>query len=286
MNAADAAQRLAAAFPDLDLRGLRPLGDGWSHDTFECDAGLVFRFPRTPDVARSLDREERLTDALRGALPVPVPRFEWRAEIEGRLVCGYRKLAGGPLRGEPDAIQSREIAELLTALHAFPLGEATRLLGAPPGWRAGYGRLRARAREALAPLDPRVAHAFDTALADFVAAWDGKLPSALAHDDLCRDHLLFAGAPARLAGMIDFEDAALGDPARDFAGLLLDFADESVSAVLAHYAHPVDASLFERARFYARIAPVHEVLYGLRNAHEERIVAGLARLRRIFPERD
>jgi aminoglycoside phosphotransferase (APT) family kinase protein len=282
MKAADAAQQLGSAFPDLDLRGLRPLGTGWSHDTFECDAGLVFRFPRTPEVAQGLAREARLTDALQGALPVRVPHFEWRAEVEGRLVCGYRKLAGLPLVGEPGAHQSRGIAAFLSALHGFPRAEAESLLGAPPEWRAAYAGLRARSRDALAPLDARVALAFDTAVADFVSAWDGKLPVALVHGDLCRDHLLFSRSPARMIGAIDFEDAALGDPASDFAGLLLDFAERSVEAVLASYTGSVDGRLFERARFYARIAPVHEVLYGLRNAHEERITTGLARLRRSF----
>jgi aminoglycoside phosphotransferase (APT) family kinase protein len=285
MNAAEAARELARAFPDLDLSGLRPLGTGWSHDTLECDAGLVFRLPRSAEVARSLEREARLTDALQHVLPVAVPRFEWRAQIDGRLVVGYRKLDGGPLRGEPDARQSREISALLAAVHAFPRAEAERLLQgapAPAGRRAWHQRLRARAREALPPLDPRIADAFDAALGDFVEAWGDALPVALVHNDICRDHLLFAGEPARLVGAIDFEDALLDDPALDFAGLLLDFADDSVHAVLASYSGPADARLFERARFYARIAPVHEVLYGLQSAHEERVVSGLARLRRSF----
>jgi aminoglycoside phosphotransferase (APT) family kinase protein len=285
MNAAQAAEALARAFPDLDLCGLRPLGCGWSHDTFECDAGLVFRFPRSDEVAEGLAREARLTDALQGALPVPVPRFEWRAAIGGRLVCGYRKLAGEPLAGEPDEAQAQEVAELLGALHVFPRGEAEGLLaGATPSEsrRRWHERLRIRGRRALEPLDAGVARAFDAALRAFIDGFRDALPVALVHNDLGRDHLLFAGAPPRLAGVIDFEDAVLDDPALDFAGLLLDFEEVSVQAVLARYRGPCDPRLFERARFYARIAPVHEVLYGLANAHEERVVAGLARLRRSF----
>jgi aminoglycoside phosphotransferase (APT) family kinase protein len=72
----------------------------------------------------------------------------------------------------------------------------------------------------------------------------------------------------RLAGVIDWGDARLGDPALDYAWLLNGpFLDWDV-----------DPDLRWRARFYHRLAPWYEAHYGLftnRPAHIERGLAGI-----------
>src|SRR5438128_2283605 len=90
---------------------------------------------------------------------------------------------------------------------------------------------------------------------------------ALLHADLGPEHLLVRDG--RLAGVIDWGDARLGDPALDYAWLLNGpFADWGV-----------DPDLRRRARFYYRLVPWFEAHYGVftnRPAHVERGLAGVA----------
>jgi aminoglycoside phosphotransferase (APT) family kinase protein len=89
---------------------------------------------------------------------------------------------------------------------------------------------------------------------------------ALVHADLAPEHLLVRDG--RLAGVIDWRDARLGDPALDYAWLLNGpFADWEV-----------DPDLRRRARFYHRLAPWYEAHIGVftnRPVHTERGLAGI-----------
>lgn len=56
-----------------------------------------------------------------------------------------------------------------------------------------------------------------------------------------------------LAGVIDWTDAALADPALDFTVLLARRGPEFVEEVLRHYPRPFDAAARERLAFLARV---------------------------------
>jgi aminoglycoside phosphotransferase (APT) family kinase protein len=89
---------------------------------------------------------------------------------------------------------------------------------------------------------------------------------ALVHADLGPAHLLVRDG--RLAGVIDWSDVRVGDPAIDYAWVLNGpFGDWDV-----------DPDLRRRARFYHRLGPWYEAHYGLftsQPAHVERGLAGI-----------
>src|SRR5262249_52882689 len=87
---------------------------------------------------------------------------------------------------------------------------------------------------------------------------------ALVHADLGPEHLLVESG--RLAGVIDWGDARIGDPALDYAWLLHGpFSDWDV-----------DPELRRRARIYHRLAPWYEAHYGVFTAQPDHTEAGLA----------
>jgi hypothetical protein len=119
---------------------------------------------------------------------------------------------------------------------------------------------------------------------------------ALIHRDLSGEHILveqrarcssdlFDPTQGRITGILDWEDAAIGDPAFDFTGLL-DFGSEFVQGVLAAYDGPYDGCMLERARFYDAIGPCHEVLFGLECGLPQHIAAGLKELHERFGRLD
>ena len=109
-----------------------------------------------------------------------------------------------------------------------------RLSGSSSKARSIHSRARPRC--------PRVAKALTPAgLADadrFFEALPGAVACTeriLTHRDLTEDHILLSPPGNRLAGVIDFTDAARGDPAFDFT-FLWAYGDDAPARVLASYA--------------------------------------------------
>ena len=80
----------------------------------------------------------------------------------------------------------------------------------------------------------------------------------LAHADLGAEHLL--ATDGRLTGVIDWSDAAVTDPALDFARLYRDFGPTFLDATLAAYGR--DSPAFRRRiTFFARCAALEDLAY-------------------------
>jgi len=72
----------------------------------------------------------------------------------------------------------------------------------------------------------------------------------LTHSDVTLDHLLLAPSGDRLAGIIDFGDVELGDPAYDFA-YLWSYGDWAPGQVFERYAlKDQEPGLLERSRWH------------------------------------
>jgi aminoglycoside phosphotransferase (APT) family kinase protein len=244
-----------------DALGRRPttiveIDDGYDFEVAIVDEEWVFRFPRRAGVEEALEVEIVLLPALAPALPVEVPGFQhvWREP----LFVGYRLIRGEPLVDE----DADGVRAFLEALHAF---DPLELPVERPDWVEAYRRQCAEFERLVLPLldrdrRPEATRLFgDTeTLVDFTPV--------LLHADLGPEHLLVR--EGRLAGVIDWGDTRLGDPALDYAWLLNGpFADWDV-----------DADLRRRARFYHRLAPWYEAHYGLftdQPAHVERGIAGI-----------
>jgi aminoglycoside 2''-phosphotransferase len=226
------ADGLARLFPELgEVRPARPLGVGFGSLVVEVAGRRVFRLARTPVAAEARAREVRLLPALASWLATPVPEPRWHAGPCDDFpfgVVGYPKLAGRPLTRERAAGSGRlaisaDLAAFLVELYTFPTEQAL-ALGAP-----GPAERRA-ALEALC--DEELPLLRDLLTADehrTVARWwddflaDSELRSytpRLVHGDLWYENVLVDEAAREVVGVVDFESAAVGDPAQDFATLL------------------------------------------------------------------
>jgi aminoglycoside phosphotransferase (APT) family kinase protein len=232
------------------------IDDGYDFEVAIVDDEWVFRFPRRAGVEEALEVEIVLLPALAPVLSVDVPSLEHISRDP--LFVGYRLIRGEPLVDE----DADGVHAFLEALHAL---DPTGLPVERPVWVEAYLEQCAEFERLVLPLldkdrRPEAKRLFEEAetLVDF--------KPVLLHADLGPEHLLVRDG--RLAGVIDWGDARLGDPALDYAWLLNGpFADWDV-----------DADLRRRARFYHRLAPWYEAHYGVftnQPAHVERGVAAI-----------
>jgi hypothetical protein len=199
VSTSDAIGRLRAA--GASCSSAVPIEGGWASWTFLVDGALIARFPRSASVAAAHERERALLPALARHVSFRVPE---PLDLDG--VFAYERIDGRPLRRGDDIDAA---LAMIDELHTFPVPEAERLLGCEP-WEA-------RLATDWAGFE---AHVFPLLDDDLVATLDAVRtpprsgPWTLVHADLGPEHVLVddGGSPV---GIIDFEDAGIGDPEMD-----------------------------------------------------------------------
>jgi len=282
-------QQIEDGVPKFGIRqhlSIIPILDGWSSLVLEVDGETIFRFPRFQAVRAGLEKEAALLPELTKTLPVAVPRFEYVFLNDPHPTHGfvsYRKLPGVPLDRElirqPLVIQ--DLAAFLSALHAFPAEQAFRLRVprfSPQAWRQRYCNFYTWIQEHLFPLvserpRTRVRNVWEPFLDDET---NFLFQPVLIHSDLAAEHILCNLQSGRVTGVIDWEDAALGDPALDFAGLSYLGELDSLRAVIHAYQGAVAVDILEkRAAWYSSLAPYYQARYGLETGSLDHLHEGL-----------
>ena len=252
------ARLLASQFPDLAGEPVTRLGAGWDNDLF-CAAGWVFRFPRRAERVAWLLREAGITAVAAETLGTMIPAFERTGEPAGGFpypFVGYRRLPGVAAdevgaAGLPGL--AADIGALFSALHRI---DPARIPPAPGGREPERGmlagELAAVAGRVRPLLRPGLLGPAEPYLAGQVAEPPRDGPRRFIHNDICPDHVLADPGTGRLTGLIDFGDAMVGDPARDFTGLIGVGDVGFIDRVAASYSLPLDSGFGARLGWLTR----------------------------------
>ena len=232
------------------------IDDGYDFEVAIVDDDWVFRFPRRSGVEEALELEIAVLPALAPALPVDIPSFAYVSRKP--LFVGYRLIRGRPLVDE----DAEGVRSFLDALHAH---DASGLPVERHDWVEAYREQCAEFERLVFPVIDIGRRAQAKRLFGDVETLVEFKPS-LVHADLGPEHLLVRDG--RLAGVIDWGDMRLGDPALDYAWLM--------SGPFASW--DVDPDLKRRARFYHRLAPWYEAHYGLFTSQPAHIERGLTEI--------
>lgn len=252
------------------------LGVGSDHRAYALGEDRVVRLPRWPGGGEALRREARLLAWLAPRLP--------GAALPAVLHLGDP----APLAPEGFSVARRVTGEAALGMALpDPVG-----LGATLGrWLADLHALNPQDSGLGVDLDPTGHDWRDAALDDLhVASVAGVLPDAAwwaahaqavpdlrevgpvpIHGDFAAEHVHLDGA-GRLSGVLDWVDAALGDPARDLAGLL--HWGNPVLWHAAQAAYPASGAVWERAAWYALCRALGDLAFAVREGRPAYLEAG------------
>jgi aminoglycoside phosphotransferase (APT) family kinase protein len=278
MTDADPRVRIATVFPELDARDVRPIGTGWTVDTYEVDGGWIVQFPRNDRAAERLRAQIATLPELAAELPALVPE-PTHVDADAPAIA-YRKIDGVALDEAPDGLWPERLGRFLYDLHLMP-PEYVGLRGAT----ASEVRTAMRAeldgfRDRVLPLlEAEESADVDSRFAAFVDDDDlWRFAPCLTHRDLGPEHVLVSST-GDLAGVLDWEELGVDDPVADFAWLLHEMPGEGERSLSAYGGAPDPAFRTRGAVRYA-LMPFHEVLYGLDTDQEGYVASGVEGVRR------
>jgi aminoglycoside phosphotransferase (APT) family kinase protein len=220
-------------FPALGCCRAERLGSGWGSDAYLLDDRLVARFPRTAEAAEWVDFEHAVLALVARALSpaFAVPTVSGRGRGCARfpydfLLCDF--VRGTPADRETAPVHAELAADLgraLTRIHCVPVDAARRAGLREVEWDdSGYAR-----------------------------------PLCFLHGDFRAGNIIVDPDSGRLVGVIDWGNAAVGDPALDFATLVLWRGWAFTHRALDAYELPVDDGFLERVRYHARTQSLHSL---------------------------
>ncbi|MEV0634288.1 aminoglycoside phosphotransferase family protein [Streptomyces sp. NPDC050619] len=263
---------------------LRPVTGGREHFTWWVGARHVLRLAPDRKAAARLRRELRLRDLVRPHLPVAVPTSvahgEWAPGLAYTL--DTRVPDGSGEEHDVSALGEADLAALLTGLREVPVRQAE-ALGVPrvaPRSLEALRREAVRAAERLGAadeFDPGRLLQLAAPAAVQLAAQPGS--AVLVHHGLTGEHLVVS-ADGRVRGVLDWSEAAVGDPAEDIAGLAL--AVGSPPAVRAATLAGYGARPCLRGLWLARCDTVVRLAAGLAGRDDSPLPLLRTRLRRAW----
>jgi len=268
---------IADQFPELRIRTVESLGEGYRNIAILVNGEWVFRFPKSRQGAEELNKEIHLLPLLAGRVKIGIPQFVYIGiQEDGRPFAGYRKVEGEIL-GE-DGISSvsdyarerlaAQLGDFMNDLNACPV-EAAIQAGVPVQHLANdiHGLKTAAERQVYPHLEPTARDYLNRRFQSYLEeeAYSRYTP-ALIHADLSPDHFLTDSHRSALTGIIDFGDAAISDPDYDYLYVLEDCGESFTRQVMAHRG---ETDLDARMRKIALFVTFDQVRYLLEGLESE-----------------
>ncbi|MEZ4656035.1 MAG: aminoglycoside phosphotransferase family protein [Caldilineaceae bacterium] len=256
--------------PHLNFDHIALLGEGWGAWTYRVNHDFVFKLPK-----RAGDWDENLTEQAvlafaqpRVPLTVPAPVL-YRPTSAG-WPHGYAVATFVP--GQPidlpnmtktqRAAAASALGGFLRALHALEPDDDLRAVLPREGEMGEFQELAELAETKVFPqLSAREAEQARVGVRGYLAD-DANFyfRPTLIHGDLHHEHILTQEGV--VTGIIDFGDAQLGDPNRDFSDFLLELGADFTIACAHAYGHPDPQGLVDKLWRRSLFGYLHDIMFG------------------------
>ena len=269
--------------PDLDITTAELNTLGQNSDILVVNDTLIFRFPRYPAGIQQLQTEVELLQTLQGKLPLPIPHPQYiqLGDTAGACWVGYQMIKGEPfwredihqLSAETQYQYARQIGDFLRALHQIPQVELPSL---PDDdrlefWQDFYAQIQGKLFQFMRPDATHDIQAHFETYFNNVQKY--AYQPTLRHGDFGTVNILHDMTVSTITGILDFGDAALGDPAMDYAALQAGYGADFVKLVVNDDGYL--AAITPRIEFYIGTYALFEALHGYDNDDMAAFEAGL-----------
>ncbi len=272
----DFKRKIHEEFPNYAFSRGRLASKGEDHVAVIMDEAWVFRFPRVAGYKESFFQEVKILEALRPRASFPVPHYEYISAAKD--FGGYRLIRGDELTverfreipGDARPRIARELGDFISVVHGLP---TDLILPNNPHQSWKTSDYRTRYLEVRRPI---VATVIDAKLMPAVDRFYDAFANVTAplrtviHGDLRDAHIFIDHARRSLAGVIDFGDAGIGDPASDFC-FLWSYGEDFFRAAYDQYSLPKDDKFVVRSQWHYVRFLIDQFYYLTRDPERENL---------------
>ena len=261
MNTEEVVLILGEVFPDLHqttVSELEHTGEWWK---YEVSGKYIFRFPKFDAVAQQLRVEYNLLRFLQDRLPVLTPNPQFFSENPRggpSPFLGYERIQGTSLDTVDDLHQderieiANQLGAFLRVLHSIPVAEVEVACGLVPGGHGDLEDLEGKLDLIVEHLPHDIAEGCEKVLSDMSLKPQASEACALVHRDVHFGNVLVGHPRTAVRAVIDWNDAAIRDPAWDFVDLYAGGSDQPFwHKLIMAYGERNPRSLEERVRYFA-----------------------------------
>ncbi|MFI8684502.1 aminoglycoside phosphotransferase family protein [Rossellomorea sp. NPDC077527] len=254
--------------PGIPIHCVKVNPNGWDNDILIANGEIVFRFPKTSEIASKVVDEADLLKKLATKKPLlEIPQYEL-IHINGEVAgVKYPYLEGDTLGKFLHPIHSSTllIGDFLTKLHGLRKSGMPKLktIHTKEYWYELFLAVKTFVYPHLTSNHRLIIKCF---FEEFLSVYEkGKVKQVVIHGDLTTANMLYQPKTGLVSGIIDFTDAQWGDPAFDFAGLYWSYGPRVTKEVLSHYKAENKEAIFKRVQDFYGLQPIfHELVYAMK----------------------
>ena len=250
-------KKLTTEFPQIIFKKVDLVTKGYDHDVLVLDDNFVVRFAKKRLSKKSFVREIKFLKEFSKISNLAVPKYSFISK--DKSFGGYEMIKGKELT--PKLYKSlsvskkqkiiRDLAKFLTILHSTPLQKARQFHFSE---YASWGRVLVEKQkwfddEFYAKIKKYLTQRQYDFIKNFIEYFCNSqyhIRPVLGHYDLSHDHIIMNG-DGTIAGIIDFGDINISDPAHEFNGFW-DYDEKLPKQIYKYYGGPKDKNFLKRCR--------------------------------------
>lgn len=258
------------------------IDEGWTHIVLEVNGSWIFRFVRDPSNTQ-IAVEKAFLPVFKECSPLPIPAIRY----SGANFIGYEKIEGVKFsesvfrslgRNERTKLAAA-LGDFLSVLHAVSF-KHPHLNTAPFGggdfwrelWPVGAPRLQDEIRRKAEAYFRQAIPTVDSAV----------YRPVVAHSDFGTGNVLIDTAHSRIAGVIDFGDIGIGDPAADFATFYRRFGKPFAEAMAEAYRLPLGDDFWMRVDYTSKRKLFFVLFFALNHGFEAYVPSVVREIESLF----
>lgn len=206
-------------FPDLEIKNMKLIDNGWDNVVIEINDELIFRFPKDEEV--NFETEIKVLEILKEKISLQIPKIEFLGK--SFTYMGYQKIQGGSLTPEIFASLNSEQKEKLTLDLANFLREIHSAISVDEAKKIGVEdeNLPSYSHSIKSVLPNKIQNKsvldfMETTLKEYGGMIEEKVELVFLYDDLHTENMAFDATAKKLNGVFDFGDIMIGDVNMDF----------------------------------------------------------------------
>ena len=249
----------------------RLIDSGWSNVIVEINDTWICRFVRETD-SPQFKVECKFLEIFASQSPMRIPvttqigdDFMIYRRLSGERFSPDRYLSFSPMQKQ---VVHQQIGEFLTWLHSCRF-ENEQLSAFPYGGEDFWIELWLLVEKRLSyQCQQKAKRYFDNLFEEI--DFD-KVKHVITHSDLATNNILYDYQKKQFAGVIDFSDLCLADPAVDFAGFYRHFGRAFVDGILSNYRQSTGDNFIKRVEFQGVRKLFFVVYFALNNGYDDSI---------------